>query len=179
MKVVPGGTPAHEGLLRLLAFALDWFVVALWGTLVFGLVMIASGGEPPRLRDPWTGQAIGFVTMTLPVILYFSLCESSPMRASFGKRALGLVVTQETGGRLSFGSALLRNGLKFTPWEFGHTVAQQSIFSSDGGLPPWTIGPAVFAFLGPLWFVTTLFTKRRTPYDRCAASRVARVAEHS
>jgi uncharacterized RDD family membrane protein YckC len=53
------------------------------------------------------------------------------MRASLGKRALVLVVSQETGGRLSFGSALLRNAVKFTPWEFGHIVTWQSFFSGE------------------------------------------------
>ena len=84
---------------RLLAFAVDWFVlVVLWGGLVFGAVMIATGGNPPQPASPWAAQGISFLTVTLPFTLYSALCESSPMRASLGKRALGLVVSRETGG---------------------------------------------------------------------------------
>src|SRR5262245_34833135 len=88
---------------RLLAFAMDWFVVVLWGGVVFGAVMMVTGGKPLQLESPWTAQAISFLTMTVPFTVYFALCESSAMRASLGKRVLGLVVSRETGGRLSFG----------------------------------------------------------------------------
>jgi hypothetical protein len=73
------------------------------------------------------------------------------MWASFGKRALGLVVSQETGGRLSFGSTFLRNAVKFTPWEFGHIVFWQLFFSGEGGFPASVWGPATIAFVGPVW----------------------------
>src|SRR5262249_51508180 len=75
---------------RLLAFAVDWFVLVLWGGVIFGAVMIATGGNPPQPESPWTGQAMSLLTMTVPFTLYFALCESSAMQASLGKRALGL-----------------------------------------------------------------------------------------
>src|SRR5262245_437333 len=157
---------------RLLAFALDWFVVAIWGGAIFGAVMIATGGKPPQPGGPWAGQAMSFLTMTVPFTLYFALCESSPMRASLGKRALGLVVCRETGGRLSFGSALLRNAAKFTPWEFGHTVAWQGLFSGEGGFPGWVWGPVFIAFVAPVWWLVAMIATGRAPYDRWAFARV-------
>ena len=158
---------------RLFAFAVDWFVVVvLWGGGICGAVVIANGGKPPQLGSPWAGQAITFLTITVPFTLYLALCESSPMRASLGKRALGLVVSQETGGRLSLGSALLRNAIKFTPWEFGHFVTWQSFFSGEVGFPAWLWGPATIAFVGPLWWLVALLGIGRTPYDRWASARV-------
>jgi uncharacterized RDD family membrane protein YckC len=159
---------------RLLAFAVDWLVVALWGGVLFGAVMMATSGHPPRPENPWKAQMIGLLTMTLPVTLYFSLLESSAWRASIGKRALGLVVSSESGDRLSFGSALLRNAVKFLPWEFGHLVAQQAAFSGEAGLPVWVWGPAIVAFAGPVWWVIALIATGRTPYDRLASARFAR-----
>ena len=35
---------------HLLAFGVDWVVLALWGGAIFGAVMIATGGKPPS-RD--------------------------------------------------------------------------------------------------------------------------------
>jgi len=164
---------------RLLAFAMDWLVVAFWGGGLFGAVMIATNGHPPQPDNPWQAQGIGFLTMTLPVTLYFALCESSAMRASLGKRALGLIVSRETGERLVFRSALLRNAIKFVPWEFGHTVAQQAAFSGEGGLPGWVWGPAIVALVGPLWWLIAIVVTGPTPYDRLADARVALKADHA
>ena len=163
---------------RLLAFAVDWFVLVLWGGVIFGAVMIATGGNPPQPESPWTGQAMSLLTMTVPFTLYFALCESSAMQASLGKRTLGLVVSRETGGRLSFGSALLRNAVKFSPWEFGHTVAWQAVFSGEGGFPAWIWGPATIAFVVPVWWLVAIIAAGRTPYDRWASARVGRLPEH-
>src|SRR5688572_6469674 len=136
--------------------------------------MLATSGHPPRPQNPWKAQVIGLFTMTIPVTLYFALFESSAWRASIGKRALGLIVSRETGDRLPFVSALLRNAVKFVPWEFGHMVAQQAPFSGDAGLPGWVWGPATIAFAGPAWWLTALIVTGRTPYDRLASARFAR-----
>lgn len=157
---------------RTLAFAVDWLVVASWGGVLFGVVMLATGGDPPRPSGPWSAQAIGLLTMTVPVTLYFALCECSASRASLGKRLLALVVSTETGDRLSFGAALSRNALKFLPWEFGHTVAQQAAFSGEGGFATWVWGPAVIAVAGPTWWLAAMIAKGRTPYDRWASALV-------
>jgi len=157
----------------LLAFALDWLVVVLWGGMLFGGVMIATSGNPPRPENPWAAQAIGFLTMTVPVTLYFAFCEYSAWRASLGKRALGLVVSRETGERLSSRSALLRNAFKFAPWECGHALAQQAAFSGEGGIPAWVWGPAAVALVGPVWWLVAMFATGRTPYDRWTSARVA------
>ncbi len=158
---------------RLLAFAVDWLVVVLWGGALFGVVMIATGGGPPRPENAWKAQGLGFLTMTVPVTLYFALCENSAMRGSVGKRVLRLVVARENGERLSFGSALLRNAVKFVPWECGHTVAQQAAFSGEGGFPMWVWGPAIVASAGPVWWLIAMTATGRTPYDRWASAWVA------
>jgi uncharacterized RDD family membrane protein YckC len=163
---------------RLLAFAVDWFVMVLWGGVIFGAVMITTSGNLPQWENPWHAQGIGFLTMTIPVILYFAVSESSAMRASLGKRVLGLVVSRETGGRLPFGYVLLRNVVKFTPWEFGHTVAHQAAFSGEEGFPAWVWGPATIALGGPVWWLVAMIGTGQTPYDRWALARVVRSTDH-
>lgn len=163
---------------RLLAFSVDWLLMVLWGGALFGAVMIATGGDPPRPDGPWRAQGIGFLTMTVPVGLYFAVCESSIARASLGKRVLGLIVSGETGERLSFGSAVLRNAIKFAPWEFGHTVAQQAAFSGAGGVATWVWVPASIAFIGPVFWIAGIVVTGRAPYDYLARSRVRRSTNH-
>src|SRR5215468_1437223 len=121
---------------------------------------------------------MSLLTMTVPFTLYFALCESSAIQASLGKRTLGLVVSRETGGRLSFGPTLLRNAVKFTPWEFGHTVAWQSVFAGEAGFPAWVWGPAIIAFVRPVWWLVALIGTGRAPYDRWAFARVGIPAVH-
>jgi hypothetical protein len=146
--------------------------------MIFGAVMLATGGKPPRLESPWAAQAMSFLMLTAPFTLYFALCESSAMRASLGKRILGLVVSGETGGKLSFGPALLRNAVKFTPWEFGHTVAWQGVFSGEGGFPVWVWGPVFIAFGGPVWWLVAMIATGQAPYDRWAFARVGIAPVH-
>lgn len=157
---------------RFLAFMLDWLVIAFWGGLLFAGVMVANGGDPQGPEGPWRAQGLGLLAMTIPVVLGFAVCEWSGLRATPGKRVLGLAVSDESGEKLSFGSALFRNLLKFLPWECGHTVAQQAIFAGEAGLSTWVWAPMVGAFLGPVWWIAAILMTGRAPYDRWAGSRV-------
>jgi uncharacterized RDD family membrane protein YckC len=85
---------------------------------------------------------------------------------------LGLRIESVNGGPVSFAQTLLRNLVKFAPWEFGHTVAQQAIHSSESGLPTWVYIPLLLSFIGPVWWITAIFLKGKAPYDRLAGVRV-------
>ena len=159
---------------RLLAFAVDWGVFLLWAGLIFGSVMLATDGNPPRPEGPWKAQAIGFIAVTVPYTLYFALCESSRWQASIGKRALGLIAIRQSGEQLSFARALLRNAIKFAPWELGHTVFRQASYSEGEGFPGWLWGPAALSMVGPLWWIAAMYVTGDTPYDRWAGARIAR-----
>ena len=159
-------------LLRLTAFALDWLVLALWGGIAFGIVMFSTHGNPPGFSNPWQGQAVSFLVMTLPFTLYFAFLESSPKRATIGKRIIGLEVARPTGEQLSFATSFLRNGIKFVPWELGHLVAHQAAFAKEPSISTWVWGPALGAVIGMLWWMTTLFIGSETPYNRWIGARV-------
>ncbi|MBK8100448.1 MAG: RDD family protein [Planctomycetes bacterium] len=163
---------------RLAAFAVDWLVVVLWGGVLFGVVMIVTAGEPGRPRSPWTGQALGFLSMTLPVLLYFAFGEVSAAQASLGKRALRLVVVDASRRRLSLPKALLRNAIKFVPWEAGHMVAQQAMFAGEAGPPAWVWGACAVAMGVPLWWSVALLRTGATPYDRWTATQVVQASGH-
>ena len=157
--------------LRIFAFIFDWLVLALWGGLVFGLVMLFSGGNPPKISDPWQGQAVSFVVMTLPFILYFALSEASSRRASFGKRIIGLEVVGPSAEQLTFSRCLLRNGIKFVPWELGHIVANHAAFAGSES-PIWIWVPLAIALLGCFWWLATLLFSSETQYNRWVGAQV-------
>lgn len=58
----------------------------------------------------WQGGYDQFAFFKLMVVcwMYFALMESSSWQATLGKRALGLCVTNENGGRVTFGRASIR-----------------------------------------------------------------------
>jgi uncharacterized RDD family membrane protein YckC len=157
---------------RFLAFGIDWLVIAIWAGTIFGIVMLSFSGQPPGPSGPWRSQAVGFLAMTLPIIFYFSLCEASSWQATLGKRILSLRVVDNDSDRTPFTRILLRNIVKFAPWELGHMVANQAIFSSAGSLPAWVYVPMVFAFALPLWWILSIYFQGSSPYDLITSTRI-------
>ena len=51
-------------------------------------------------------------------------------------------------------------------------MAQQAAFSGDVGFPVWVGGAAIFAVIGPLWWLVSLIMTGDTPYDRWVGARV-------
>lgn len=162
------------GVLRVAAFAIDWVVIAVWGGSMFGLVMVFSNGKPSSFSDPWVSQGVGFLVMTLPVTLYFGISERSRFRASIGKALVGLRVGTPDGELLTLRQSLTRTICKFAPWELGHLVAQQAMFSGEQGIPTWVYLPMSMSFLLPLWWVGSLLMKGSAPYDAWVGACVRR-----
>ena len=90
---------------RVLAYIIDGIILNIASGLV-GFVLglgwgFAGGGEESAT---YLGGAVGF----LIGLLYFALMESSTKQATLGKMALGMIVTDENGGRISFLRAIGR-----------------------------------------------------------------------
>jgi uncharacterized RDD family membrane protein YckC len=161
---------------RAAAFALDYIIIlfylaalALIGLLINSLFSAASWLFSDRVR----AQLSGFLLITLPVTLYFALSESSAQRATWGKKRLGLQVTDYNGGKLGFWRSLARTILKFIPWEISHTLIWAVAFSTVKN-PVWlTYGIIlVYALIG-LNILCLVFTrKQQTMYDLIAKTYV-------
>lgn len=95
---------------RFVAMFLDRIILTIGG-LIIGVilgVMIGLFGGAMGI-DITTIQAIGWVVGCIIDLvlnwLYFTLFESSSKQATLGKMALGIVVTDLNGNRISFGRA--------------------------------------------------------------------------
>ena len=160
--------------LRVIATALDFLIIAVYAVLLFGVATLLSqttdleeGLDSPLARD-----LVAFLTLILPVILYFALQESSARQATFGKRRAGVqVVSAVEGDRLSFPRALLRSALKFLPWQMAHTAVFQ-ILAGNESVPIWAL--SILAQLLVVVYVLTLWLgkQHRTPYDWLAGTAV-------
>jgi uncharacterized RDD family membrane protein YckC len=81
---------------RFVAFLIDAIL------LVF-IFFISLGKQPEALENPKT--IIYSILVTLIQWIYFAGMESSELQATFGKKVLGVVVTDTNGNRISFGKA--------------------------------------------------------------------------
>jgi uncharacterized RDD family membrane protein YckC len=166
---------------RLGAFALDFIPILgyILITLVIGITIVTGtfkGQSTGAYSNPVLFDAIAFVTVVLPVILYFGIQESSVKRATWGKRRMGLIVVTQNGGRVSFGRALLRSAIKFLPWQMAHTC----IFNIPGwpfavqDFPAWVMtGFIVMYVIVAIYLLSLLIKPYRTPYDWIAGTVVA------
>jgi uncharacterized RDD family membrane protein YckC len=109
--------------------------------------------------------------MTLPILFYFSICEASGWGATIGKRVLSLRVVGAKPERIPFSRHVLRNVVKFAPWELGHLVANQAIFASSS-IPIWVYVPMIFSFTIPMWWIISIYVQGDSPYDRITNIRV-------
>ena len=107
--------------MRLVAVLIDWFVLlvpnCLLSAVVSRVIGVANGVPAMRWDFGANGPNLDFFAAMLPAWvantliqmaigwLYFGLMESGPWQATVGKRALGLVVTDTSGRRISFARA--------------------------------------------------------------------------
>ncbi|TFF37995.1 RDD family protein [Mucilaginibacter psychrotolerans] len=101
--------------IRLLAYFLDLFIISIVLSLV-AQDYVLELSKSFNIENPNQEQAIERLkfSMALYVLLalYNTLCESTPMRGSIGKKLCRLAVVDADGRRLGVGRALLRNFFK-------------------------------------------------------------------
>jgi uncharacterized RDD family membrane protein YckC len=73
--------------------------------LLFGIGAMIPMGDGTAFSALQIGILAGFYVVA---ILYFAITESSAWQATLGKKAVGIIVTDLDGNRISFGKALGR-----------------------------------------------------------------------
>jgi uncharacterized RDD family membrane protein YckC/predicted RNA-binding Zn-ribbon protein involved in translation (DUF1610 family) len=111
-----GRNLVHAGFwLRVVAIIIDWFLITVLTVIVVAimiLVGILPGDQPPGNAGQDEENAIILILVVL-MWTYMTVMESSPLQGTLGKLALGLIVTDEFGQRISFGRAAGRNAARF------------------------------------------------------------------
>jgi len=158
---------------RIFAWTIDFGIIVLYAVLLFIVTSLFFDFRQVDL-NPYFGQLIGFLTMTFPVFTYSYLTEKSKWKATLGKRILNLKVL--TSGNRTTKSVLLRNVLKYLPWELAHTGVHWIIYFEKVGIetPIWTwvilIVPQIMVFI---YFVTIILSKGQDSiYDKISGTRL-------
>ena len=167
---------------RLVAFGFDFLLIFAYVLILLGIgIAITMTIGPlnqvnPVFDSPIVRDLAAFLVLVLPVILYFTLQESSSRQATWGKRKAKLQVVNARGTRLTRKQAFVRSLLKFLPWQIAHT----SIFHIEG-LPftPAEPTPLVMGGFVLVWVLLAIHAisvlvskKHRTPYDWAAGAYV-------
>ena len=158
---------------RILAWTIDFGVIVSYAVLLFTVTSLIFQVKQVA-QNPYFGQLIGFLTLTLPVITYSYLTEKSQLKATIGKRILNLIVlTQENK---TTKSVLLRNVLKFLPWELAHTGVHWIVYyeSIDIETPIWVliilIVPQIMVIL---YFGSIILSQGESSiYDRISSTKL-------
>lgn len=161
---------------RLAATAIDFLIIAGYAALlaIASMLLVRLTSFAQRFDSAITVDILAFVTLILPVILYFSLQEGSSRQATLGKHKMGLKVIDKEGGRLAFSRALLRSALKFLPWQLAHTAVLQIRFGHESY---YIITLSILAQAIVIIYILSILLDRqhRAPYDWLAGSRVIRL----
>jgi uncharacterized RDD family membrane protein YckC len=167
---------------RLKAFGFDYLLICAFMILLAGLTigtirMVGYLGFSLRWPDnPFFADLIAFSTLILPVILYFTLQESSNTQSTWGKRKVGIMVVGKDNAKLTPMHAFIRSLVKLIPWQIAHTC----LFHIPGWpfavntIPPTVIAGFVLVYvLVGVYIACALISKQnRTPYDWAAGSYV-------
>ena len=154
--------PDANPLRRLLAYWID--LTLLYAVLVgvqLGFASLTDG-----VVADWLGDRLFllwvwiFLTISLPIWLYFILFESGPRQATLGKALLGLQVTDMEGNRLGRHRATLRTAAKLAFFEIGHFALLYPIPLFDDPVPSFRTGIIVVIALMITYFVMALITPR-------------------
>ncbi len=99
--------------IRVGAYLIDYVILMVAQFMVysiFGVSLFGAASLDPEAAGMFesVGAIIAFLITSIGAILYSVILESSAKQATLGKMALGLVVVDEHGGRISFLRALGR-----------------------------------------------------------------------
>lgn len=164
---------------RLLGIFVDYLIILAYIVILLCVTFTAHYFFTEHLPNtslvnPWLGEMIGFVTLTLPVALYFILTESGSRQASIGKRVARIVVSNKDGAKASLRQIVIRTVIKFLPWELAHVSIYHLVAANQSG-QMLSIAINIGLFVSNLLFLVYVLTiifrhDHGGPYDMVAGT---------
>ena len=113
--------------MRLRELFIDYICILIYLVILFGIIMgiylVVLKGIPEF--NELQSQLVALLTSVIPIVFIFSFWDYS--KGSIGKRKAGLELyyTNKT-----FGASLVRNIIKFLPWQLGHIGTIRGIYTN-------------------------------------------------
>ena len=102
-------------------FILAYLILLALGSFVYYLIFQNGMQQPTEFES----QSITFFTSVLPITLIFTYLDYTK-NGSFGKKKAELRLVYE---KKTVQASLIRNAIKFLPWQIGHMSAIHSVYS--------------------------------------------------
>lgn len=102
-------------------FILAYLILLALGSFVYYLISQKGMQQPTEFES----QSITFFTSVLPITLIFTYLDYTK-NGSFGKKKAELQLVYE---KKTVQASLIRNVIKFLPWQIGHMSAIHSVYS--------------------------------------------------
>jgi uncharacterized RDD family membrane protein YckC len=162
--------------IRIYASLLDYLVIVMYSVFIGGISFVFRSFLTQLFTgSPVKAELTGFFMMTLPVSLYFILCECSKWQGTLGKRKMGIRVVDGVGQRIGIGRSAFRTAIKFLPWEVAHFGIWRLMLPTD--FSEFTVYVILYAvnLVILLYLIIPLTNKKRKNiYDWIAGTEVVR-----
>lgn len=168
---------------RVGAFFIDYGLIFIYAGILFTIALLIQNITNQVIStvhdSPFKDQIFGFLVLTLPVFLYFYICERSAYKGTLGKIIFKIEVHSIKPGNTKK-SIFIRNLLRFLPWEIAHTGVHWIIYytSNNHQTPIWVfillIVPQIIVIL---YFISIVVSKGQSSlYDKIAETTVVPAA---
>lgn len=113
---------------RVKELAVDYVVILIYlvGLLLLNLFFYFFVLDGIPQLTVFQSQMIATIESVIPVVLIFSLLDYKKPYGTYGKRVAGLRVQYE---KHTFSRSLIRNTIKFLPWQLAHIGVIDGIYS--------------------------------------------------
>jgi uncharacterized RDD family membrane protein YckC len=152
---------------RLTAAFIDLGGIILYALILLGVSLISFSiiGYTPKLSviNP---HLLGFLTLTLPIMIYFIVSEFKDGDTP-GKRFAGLKVASFNGQPLTLTQVIVRNIIKFIPWEYAHILVYILILVPKAADSELLIFGLIMANIIPLMYLALIVFRKdhRGPHE--------------
>lgn len=172
MAIAPDHKQASR-ILRFKALLFDWLLISAYlvvlsiVALVVYQIVFAGIPEFSALQT----QLIATFASVVPIILIFSIMEGTKDFASWGKKKVNLRVVYKAN---PLWGSMIRNTLKFLPWQLGHMSTINGIY--NGFNTPFSIVYLSLSIGLAAVYILSVFIRsdQRHPADLLAKSMIVR-----
>lgn len=108
---------------RLMALAIDYLIIIGYAFILFGVssfIYFAVSDGIPDFSE--LGMNLVSLSLMLPVLLFHIIMEAGIKHATPGKRKMKIQVASIKPGPVRLRQVVIRNIIKFLPWQLAHMV---------------------------------------------------------
>lgn len=158
---------------RFLALILDFLTIVCYGAVLFGvnmfLYLVILDGVPAFAE---LGMNLISLTLIGPVFLYSVIMEAGGKHATLGKIKMKITVSSADSKPVGTGQIVLRNVVKFLPWQLAHMVIFHGFALNWELTPLWTAMLLAVDVLPLVWIGFLFRSDHRGLHDLIANTAV-------